>query len=290
MAMTLKQNSIQQTEAIEVDLLLLVLRERYGYDFSGYGRASLICRMQQLAEDFSVPRLVDLLPTLLHDEETAREVINHLSVPVSDFFRDPPVWKYLREKVIPELASFPRINIWQVGCGCGEESYSLAILLHECGLAHKTRMITTDISSELLARARRGSWPIEQFGQWRANYLAAGGSACFEDYFVTENDDDQPGGERITVKSDSLQSIEFAEHNLVTDDAFLETQLLLCRNVLIYFGEALQARTFGIFERSLQRGGFLVLGSSESIPHSARNWTAQQSRLRVFRKVMSRVQ
>jgi chemotaxis protein methyltransferase CheR len=135
MAMTMKQNSIQQTEAIEADLLLLVLRERYGYDFSGYGRASLMRRLQQLAEDFSVPHLVDLLPTLLHDEETAREVINHLSVPVSDFFRDPPVWKYLREKVIPELESFPRINIWQVGCGCGQESYSLAILLHECGLA-----------------------------------------------------------------------------------------------------------------------------------------------------------
>jgi chemotaxis protein methyltransferase CheR len=124
-----------------------------------------------------------LLPTLLRDEQVAQTAINMLSVPVSEFFRDPPVWKYLREQVIPELDSFPRINVWQVGCGYGQESYSLAILLHECGLAYKARMITTDINADLLRVARRGRWPADQFAQWRANYLAAGGSACFDDYF-----------------------------------------------------------------------------------------------------------
>ncbi|MEF8714396.1 MAG: CheR family methyltransferase [Accumulibacter sp.] len=282
--MALKRQSARPLEAIEVDLLLLLLRERYGYDFSGYGRTSLIRRLRQLVDTFQVGSLVELLPTLLHDEQVAQTAINMLSVPVSEFFRDPPVWKYLREQVMPELDSFPRINVWQVGCGYGQESYSLAILLHECDLAYKARMITTDINADLLRVARRGRWPADQFAQWRANYLAAGGSACFDDYFDTHGHD---ANETMAIRADSLQAMEFVEHNLVTDDAFLETQLLICRNVLIYFGAALQARALDLFERSLQRGGFLVLGSAESIFDRNRTWVPLQAELRVFRKTMA---
>ena len=235
--MALKRKSARPLEAIEADLLLLLLRERYGYDFSGYGRASLLRRLRQLVEIYQAGSLVELLPALLRDEQVAQMAINMLSVPVSEFFRDPPVWKYLREQVMPELDSFPRINVWQVGCGYGQESYSLAILLHECGLAYKARMITTDINADLLRVARRGRWPADQFAQWRANYLAAGGSACFDDYFVGNGN---AGNETMAIRAESLQAMEFVEHNLVTDDAFLETQLLICRNVLIYFGAALQ--------------------------------------------------
>jgi hypothetical protein len=158
------------------------------------------CR--QLAEDLlGAGSLVDLLPALLRDEETARRWRSTmLSVPVSEFFRDPPVWKYLREQVMPELDSFPRINVWQVGCGYGQESYSLAILLHECGLAYKARMITTDINADLLRVARRGRWPADQFAQWRANYLAAGGSACFDDYFVGN---DHAGNETMAIRAET---------------------------------------------------------------------------------------
>ncbi len=278
--MALKRTRGGELEEIEADLLLFALRERYGYDFSGYGRPSLLRRLRQLVEFFTVVSLVDLLPALLRDEQVAQTVINYLSVPVSEFFRDPPVWKYLREQVIPELESFPRINVWQVGCGYGQETYSVAILLHECGLAYKARMITTDISLDLLAAARRGRWPVQQFAPWQANYLAAGGSARFADYF-----DFQDG--EMAIRADRLQPMEFVEHNLVTDDAFLETQLLICRNVLIYFGEALQKRTLGVFERSLQRGGFLVLGSSESMLDSDATWAPVQTELRIFRKTMA---
>ncbi|HRE86742.1 MAG: CheR family methyltransferase [Candidatus Accumulibacter sp. UW26] len=283
--MALKRKSARPLEAIEADLLLLLLRERYGYDFSGYGRASLLRRLRQLVEIYQAGSLVELLPALLRDEQVAQMAINMLSVPVSEFFRDPPVWKYLREQVMPELDSFPRINVWQVGCGYGQESYSLAILLHECGLAYKARMITTDINADLLRVARRGRWPADQFAQWRANYLAAGGSACFDDYFVGN---DHAGNETMAIRAESLQAMEFVEHNLVTDDAFLETQLLICRNVLIYFGAALQARALDLFERSLQRGGFLVLGSAESILGRDDTWAPLQAELRIFRKTMAR--
>ncbi|MCQ1551328.1 MAG: protein-glutamate O-methyltransferase CheR [Candidatus Accumulibacter phosphatis] len=282
--MALKRESARPIEAIEADLLLLLLRERYGYDFSGYDRASLIRRLRQLVDTFQIGSLVELLPALLHDEQVAQTVINTLSVPVSEFFRDPPVWKYLREQVMPELDSFPRINIWQVGCGYGQESYSLAILLHECGLSFKARLITTDINADLLRVARRGRWLANQFAQWRANYLAAGGRASLDDYFDAPGHD---GDETMAIRAEILQAIEFVEHNLVTDDAFLETQLLICRNVLIYFGAALQARALDLFERSLQRGGFLVLGSTESILDRERTWVPLQPELRVFRKTMA---
>ena len=279
--MALKRTTGCQLEQLEADLLLHALREGYGYDFSGYARASLIRRLRQLVESFAVDSLADLVPELLRDEKMAQAIINYVSVPVSEFFRDPAVWKYVREAVLPELESFPRLNIWQVGCGHGQETWSLAILLHECGLARKARVVTTDISGDLLAMAERGRWPAPEFANWRASYLAAGGSARFDDYFVAS------GGE-FAIRTERLPAIEFVEHNLVTDDAFLETQFVICRNVLIYFGEALQARALGVFERSLERGGMLLLGSCEAILDGRATWTAVEPQLRVFRRSMAR--
>ncbi len=269
--------SARDLEDIEAELLLLALRERYGYDFAGYARASLIRRLRQMVEFFAVADLADLLPIVLRNERVAQAVINFVSVPVSEFFRDPPVWGYVREHLIPALESFPRINVWQIGCGHGQETYSVAILLRECGLAHKARMITTDINADLLATAKRGRWPAEQFGQWRANYLAAGGTTDFDDYF-------EHTGDEVSIRADRLQPIEFVEHNLVTDDAFLETQFIVCRNVLIYFGDALQARALGVFGRSLERGGYLLLGTAESILDGDPAWSTVQPELRVFRR------
>ena len=214
--MPLKRKSGRAIEQLETELLLLALREGYGYDFSGYARASLIRRLRQLVDFFAVDSLADLVPALLRDERVAQAVINYVSVPVSEFFRDPSVWQYVRQRVMPELESFPRINVWQIGCGHGQETWSVAILLHECGLAHRVRMVTTDISADLLASARRGRWPAQEFDAWRANYLAAGGSALFNDYFEASGN----GGE-IAIRADRLPAIEFVEHNLVTDDAFL---------------------------------------------------------------------
>lgn len=277
--MALKRQVGRKLEDIEAELLLLALRERYGYDFFGYARASLIRRLRQLVEFFAVDTLAELVPTLLRDERVAQAIINYISVPVSEFFRDPQAWKAVRAQVMPQLDSFPRINIWQIGCGHGQETWSVAILLHECGLAHKARMITTDINGELLATARRGRWPSESFNEGRANYLAAGGSARFEDYF-------EAAGDEIAIRAERLRPIEFVEHNLVTDDVFLETQFIICRNVLIYFGDALQTRALDVFERSLERGGFLLLGSAESVLDGSPAWKAVSPEMRIFRKSM----
>jgi chemotaxis protein methyltransferase CheR len=159
---------------------------------------------------------------------------------------------------MPQLDSFPRINIWQVGCGHGEETYTLAILLHEAGLQRKARIYTSDINPSFLQEARNGCWSLRRMEGWRESYLNSGGSGDFDSYFV------EHGGE-IKIKESLKQSIEFLQHNLVEEDVFKEMQFVVCRNVLIYFGEELQDRVLNLLTRSLERGGYLLLGRSENI-------------------------
>lgn len=277
--MPLPRHRIQD---VEMELLLLALKERWGYDFTGYARASLKRRLQHLAGYFNVDSLARLLPDLLHDERMAQAVINAISVPASEFFRDPEVWRYVGEEILPRLASFAHINLWQVGCGRGQESYTLAILLHEAGLLRKTRLVASDINPAFLAEARQGCWAVRDFAQWRDNYRQAGGSGCFDDYF------EQHGGQ-VAIRESLKSAVEFVEHNLVADDAFLESQFIVCRNVLIYFGIELQQRVCEVFLRSLVRGGYLLLGRAESLPetlcHGGQLETVQEE-LRLYRKTV----
>ena len=249
-------------EDIEIALLLKAMKDRYGYDFSNYAHASLKRRLKQLRDYFDVPHLSHLIPSLLYDEQVAQVVINNISVPVSEFFRDPPVWRYLRDEILPRVNSFPRINIWQAGCGRGQETYTLLILLHECGLLNKTRLVATDINASAMDEARAGRWSARELDQWRTSYLAAGGQAHFDDYFRQE-------GDELVIVEHLRQKVEFNQHNLVTDEVFMEVQFIVCRNVLIYFNDTLQERVLELFGRSLQRGGYLLLGHAESILHSS---------------------
>ena len=245
-------------EDVEVNLMLSALKERYGYDFNGYARASLKRRLLGLTKYFEVTHLSELLAVMLYDEAVAQTVINSITVPTSEFFRDAEVWRSIREIVLPQLGSFPRINIWQVGCGRGEETYTLAILLHEAGLLKKSRIFTSDINPAFLQDAHRGCWPRRRLEEWRENYKQAGGSAIFDNYFADK-------GDEIAILEELKQPIEFIQHNLVEDDVFKEVQFVVCRNVLIYFGEGLQERVLHLLSRSLERGGFLLLGHSEKI-------------------------
>lgn len=246
-------------EDVEVDLLLQALRQRYGYDFTGYARASLKRRLKELQSYFDVKQLSALIPPLLHDERVAQTLVNNISVPVSEFFRDPPVWRYWRDEILPRLDSFPHINLWQPGCGRGQETYTLLILLYEAGLLKKTRLVATDINAAVLDEARQGRWSAREFATWEASYRAAGGTAEFADYFRPVDGD-------VVITERLRGAVEFNRHNLVVDEVFMEAQCIVCRNVLIYFGSALQSRVVNLFARSLQRGGYLLLGRAESLP------------------------
>ncbi|MFI3156431.1 MAG: CheR family methyltransferase [Methylococcaceae bacterium] len=269
-------------EDVEVDLLLNALNERYGYDFSGYARASLKRRLLGLMKDFGVGHLSQLIPIVLYEEAAAQIVINGISVPASEFFRDPGVWYYLRTTILPQLASFPRINIWQAGCGYGQEAYSLAILLHETGLLKRSRIFSSDINPLFLDKAQLGCWPLCYKQPWADNYAHAGGNGDFADFFTEKNND-------IVIRDEFKQPIEFVQHNLVVDDVFKEMQLVVCRNVLLYFGDGLQEHVVDLLVRSLERGGYLLIGRGENIvdlPEKHPQLELLDGSLQLYRKVI----
>ncbi|MEP9352724.1 CheR family methyltransferase [Xanthobacter sp. KR7-65] len=248
-------------ETIEVELFVEALFRRYGYDFRDYCRASLTRRVRNLTLGFGAATVSDLTARMLHAPERLGDIIAGLSVPVSEFFRDPHVFLTLKEKVFPLLASYPEINVWQAGCAHGEEVYSLAILLSEAGLYERTRIYATDISKAALTKAAEGIFPLQDAREAARRYRAAGGAHSFSDYYHARYDLmklDQRLAERVT----------FAEHNLVTDGVFCEAHLILCRNVLIYFNTPLQDRVLARFAQSLVRGGFLCIGTRENMEFS----------------------
>ncbi|HEY1077390.1 MAG TPA: protein-glutamate O-methyltransferase CheR [Fontimonas sp.] len=245
----------------EMAELVQVLKTSHGYDFSDYAPASLRRRALALVDHYGLPDIASLSERIRSDRSLIGEVIGRLSVPVSEFFRDPEVFAVLRQDVLAVLASYPRINIWQSGCAHGEEVYSLAILLSEAGLYERARIYATDISDKALDAAREGIYSARELNNYAANYLKAGGRGTLSDYFHARYG-------HIKLDDELKRNVVFARHNLVSDAAFCEAHLVLCRNVLIYFQPPLQRRAIGLFADSLVRGGYLCLGTKESLLRS----------------------
>jgi len=265
-------------DEIELDLFIEAMRRRHGYDLGQYARASLKRRVQGLVRQHGLDHIGALTARVLRDTAFLSQVVEGLSVPVSEMFRDPFVFSALRTQVFPTLASYPSINIWQAGCAHGEEVYSLAILLEEAGLYERCQIYATDFSDAALARAREGIFPAREARAASLRYQQAGGGMTLADYYHARYD---------LVKLDAAlrRNVVFANHNLATDGVFCEAHLILCRNVLIYFNNALQNRALALFADSLVRGGFLCLGTKENLSTApvAGNFAAVDRAARIFR-------
>lgn len=245
-------------EDMEIHLFVEAMRLRHGYDFSHYAKASLKRRILGLKRIFQLEHVSELIPRLIWDEAMLPKVLANLSVPVTEMFRDPEVFLYLRHEVIPILKSFPQIVVWQIGCATGEEIYSLAILLKEEGLYDRTRIFATDINDVALAQAEEGIFPARKMQEYSRNYFKSGGRGSLSDYYHADYD--------LVKMDESLKSnIMFTHHNVVSDGVFSEAHLILCRNVLIYFDRTLQSQVLKLMRDSLVRGGFLCLGSKETL-------------------------
>jgi chemotaxis protein methyltransferase CheR len=247
-----------QLETLELDLLLNGIAKRYGYDFRHYARASLTRRVRQIMEKEGATSISALLDRVLHDPSAMARFVEDVSVHTTSMFRDADVYRALRSEVIPLLRTYPFVRIWHAGCSTGEEVYSLAILLHEEGLYERCRIYATDISDRILERARKGIFPLRVMRDYTHAYQKAGGQRDFSSYYLTDRDN-------AIFRSWLRKQILFSQHNLVSDGTFNEFNLIVCRNVLIYFDQALRERAQELFHSSLSNFGILALGKKESL-------------------------
>jgi chemotaxis protein methyltransferase CheR len=245
-------------ERIEVDLLLEAVYRRYSYDFRGYARASLRRRLWRRAGQERVTTLSGLQERVLHDPMVMERLLRDLSINVTEMFRDPAFFRSLREKVVPILRTYPYVRVWNAGCSTGEETFSLAILLDEAGLLERTRIYATDMNDDVLGHASSGRFPLDKMRRYTENYQRAGGTGDFSKYYSVR-------GNEAVFSGALLDGAVFAQHNLAQDSSFNEFQLVMCRNVLIYFGRPLQERVHDLFLESLARFGVLALGHKESV-------------------------
>jgi chemotaxis protein methyltransferase CheR len=267
---------------IELPLLLEAVYRKYHYDFRGYAAASLKRRLTQAMERLGCRTLSQLQDRLLHESGLFPELLDFLTVQVSEMFRDPPYFRALREKVVPLLRTYPSLKIWVAGCSTGEEVYSLAILLQEEGLLGRSLIYATDINGNALERAQAGIYDAARIAGFTANHRNSGARTSLSDYYTAAY------GKAVFNKS-LKTNIVFADHSLSTDSAFSEVQLISCRNVLIYFDRQLQDRVLGLFRESLCRKGFLGLGAKESLRFSSHSYAFSDfvASERIFRKEAS---
>lgn len=245
-------------EEVELDLLLKAIFLHYHYDFRGYSRGSLHRRLARAQHRHGCDSLSQLQHRVLREPAVFADLMGFLTIQVSEMFRDPTYFRALRERVVPHLRTYPSLKVWIAGCANGEEFYSLAILFREEALEDRTIFYCTDISPAALEKAEAGIYGLDRLQQFTENYRLSGGKGSLSDYYTAAY------GAAVFDKSLRRQAV-FAEHNLASDQVFAEVQLVSSRNVLIYFDRPLQDRALGLFGESLVRGGFLGLGSKETL-------------------------
>lgn len=245
----------------DLEQILNLVNRLHGFDFSHYARASLVRRLQKLMADQKLETAASLCTRLETEPEMFQPLMEVLTVNVTEMFRDQVFFTVLREKILPTLASYPSINIWHAGCATGEEVYSMCILLQEAGLLQRSRVYATDLNPVNIEKAVSGIMPLHYMKTNTLNYLRSGGKQDFADYYTALYD-------KAIIKKEFREKVVFQQHNLVTDRSFNEFQLILCRNVLIYFDRFLQNQSIKLFYESLSPLGYLALGMKETLHFS----------------------
>jgi chemotaxis protein methyltransferase CheR len=242
----------------ELKEFLESVRFVYGYDFTDYAESSVRRRIDHFMAQRKISSLEKLARLVLQEEKLFEEFIQEVTVTVTEMFRDPPFYKSLRDTVMKRLATYPFIKVWIAGCATGQELYSIAILLREEELLNRSVIYATDINQKSLQVAKDGIYPLENMKSYTSNYQKAGGVKSFSEYYKAKYNS-------VIFDKTLKQNIVFAPHNLSVDRSFNEFQLVICRNVLIYFNQQLQNKVINLFYESLCPFGFLGLGNKESL-------------------------
>ena len=269
-----------ELERLELELLLEAIHRRYGFDFREYAPASLKRRVWRRIRAEGLESISGLQEAVLHEPVVMERLLLDLSINVTAMFRDPSFYTAFRKEVVPLLKTWPFVRIWNAGCSTGEETYSLAILLREEGLYDRSRLYATDINEAVLEQARAGVFPLDKMQEYTQNYLRAGGTSAFSEYYLAAYDGAQ-------FQRSLMDNVVFAQHNLASDRSFNEFHAIVCRNVMIYFDRSLQDRVHELFYESLAMFGVLVLGHKESIRFTrfADRYEELDAGERIYRKV-----
>jgi chemotaxis protein methyltransferase CheR len=267
-------------ETLELRLLLEGIYRQYGFDFREYAHASLRRRVWRRVHAEGLTTISALLDRVLHDPEAMERLLVDLSINVTAMFRDPTFFLAFRNEVVPLLRTYPFTRMWVAGCSTGEEVYSLAILLEEEGLYDRTRIYATDINAGVLETARAGVFPLQKMQEYTENYIRAGGTRAFSEYYLAKY-------EGALFDRSLIENVVWAPHNLGQDRSFNTFHVILCRNVMIYFDRALQHRVHRLFDDSLERLGVLALGHRETIHFSGfeDKYEALNEAEKIYRKV-----
>jgi len=269
-----------EIQEIEIDLLLEAIFRRYGYDFRNYSRPSIERRIEQYLSDNKYQSCLELTAKLLRNRLAFLDFLPYFSISVTALFRDPFFYEAVRDKILPILKTWPHFKIWHAGCATGEEPYSMAILLNENKLLDRATLYATDISSSALETARVGIYSLETMKQGSLNYRKYCGLSSLSDYYHV-----QYGAAKVTSKI--KKNIAFSRHSLVNDKSFGEMQVIICRNVLIYFNEQLKNQVLELFWESLEYGGYLCLGDKESLMFSSveKKFAIVDDRAKIYKKI-----
>lgn len=268
----------EEVDSIEQRLLLEAIYSRYGYDFREYSRDSINRRLKAALQKTGAGNFGDMQHRLLVEPQFFAKVLPCLTVKITEMFRDPEFFLTVRRDLVPFLRTYPHLKIWHAGCATGEEAYSMAILLLEEGLSDRSLIYATDIDPSAISLAKEGVYPSAQVDAYSKNYGLAGGPASLEHYLTR-------GYSRATIRDAVREHVSFFQHDLTTDFALGEMQLILCRNVTLYFTEHLRERVTRLFADGLCPGGFLCLGSSETVPAALRDeFEVFPGQQRIFRK------
>jgi chemotaxis protein methyltransferase CheR len=271
--------NINEIKIFEVEQVINTIQHIYGYDFNDYAKASFRRRINSIKVEKGLNNISDLIPLLIHDKEFFNSILHRLTITTTEMFRNPIFFKHIIEKVIPVLKTYPFIKIWHAGCSTGEEVYSMAILLKKYDLLKRTQIYATDINKLALKKAKDGIFDLKLLKEYKKNYCNIFEDNDFLDYFVVK----YSAGK---ILPELQKKITFSSHNLSTDSVFNEVQLLLCRNVMIYFNKKLQDNVLKTFNESLCRAGFLCLGDKESLRFSSiyDNYTAVSEEFKIYKK------
>lgn len=266
-------------EDAELETLINDLLEVHGYDFRNYSRASLKRQVNRLFTKDKFPSFAEMRYRLRIDESYLKRFVEGITVNVTEMFRDADFYHFLRKQIIPTLGTYPFIRIWVAGCSTGEEAYSIAILLKEANLLHKTLIYATDLNPAVLEEAKQGIFNLKSMKLYSENYILAGGVEDFSHYYTANY-------HHAKLNKELSERIIFSQHNLVSDGSFNEFQLISCRNVLIYFNSYLQNRVFNLFDDSLVRLGYLALGTKETMLFSsiANRYQQVATEVKIWRK------